>query len=87
MKIVPAHRISYKGTFYREGDVVEVDERDAEDMRKYAKMVFDDDTRRGYAPAAIVSTEQEMFDEDGAPINATAENVPLPRRGGRPKKV
>lgn len=84
MKLVPAHRISYKGTFYRVGDIVEVDDADADEMRKYGKIIFEDFTERDTESA--VRRSEEIADDD-IPVNFVANNTPPTRRGGRPRKV
>lgn len=83
MKLVPAHRISYKGTFYQVGDIVEVDDADADDMRQYGKIIFEDFAER--KPEPDVRHTEEIVDD--IPANFTTENTPPTRRAGRPRKV
>lgn len=83
MKLVPAHRISYKGTFYRVGDIIEVDDVDADEMRQYGKIIFEDFAEHKAEPA-LNHTEEVIND---IPQNFISESTPPTRRAGRPRKV
>ena len=71
MRFVPYYTVSYHGKFYRAGAEFEIDDNEADLMRKHGKII-------GEKPSEVVKTSQAA--------NALFEPEKPVRKAGRPRK-